>query len=59
METANKFKEGQVVFSKKDPAVKLIIRRYYSRIYYCRFADAPELQEVALFEREIMDQLDK
>ncbi|WPR75811.1 hypothetical protein [Algoriphagus sp. NG3] len=50
-----KFKAGQTVFAKVAPEVKLIIRRYYKRIYYCKFADDPQKKELALFGREIID----
>tara|TARA_R110002020_G_scaffold386331_1_gene597091 strand:+ start:147 stop:320 length:174 start_codon:yes stop_codon:yes gene_type:complete len=53
-EEETKFKSGQTVYSKVDPQVKLIIRRYYQNIYYCKFADYPQKKELALFEREIL-----
>lgn len=49
-----KFKIGELVFAKVDPKVKLRIRKYYSKIYYCTFVDHPERKELALFEREIV-----
>lgn len=48
------FKIGQLVFAKVAPKVKLIIRKYYAKIYYCPFVDDPEKKELALFEREII-----
>ncbi|MCE7055884.1 hypothetical protein LZF95_14480 [Algoriphagus sp. AGSA1] len=50
-----KFKAGLAVYAKVAPEVKLIIRRYYKGIYYCKFADDPEKKEQALFEREIIE----
>lgn len=49
-----KFEEGDIVYAKADPQVKMIVRRYVARIYYCRFADQPDKKELALFDREIV-----
>ena len=51
----NIYAEGQIVFAKSNPGVKLIIRRYIDRMYYCRTKDDASLAELALFEREITD----
>ncbi|MDH5381398.1 MAG: hypothetical protein OEW75_11125 [Cyclobacteriaceae bacterium] len=51
----NKYVAGDIVFQIVNPASKLVVRRYVSRIYYCKFADDPERKELALFEREIMN----
>ncbi len=48
----SKYIDGQRVYAKVNPARKLIIRRYYDRIYYCREVDGSE-KEYAFFEREI------
>ena len=32
----NKYKEGEEVYAKVNPSLKLIIRRYVDRIYYCK-----------------------
>ncbi|MGB3467830.1 MAG: hypothetical protein WBA74_21260 [Cyclobacteriaceae bacterium] len=50
----NKYKGGDVVYTKENPDVKMIVRRYISQIYYCRFADEPDRKELALFERELI-----
>lgn len=49
----NKYKEGQVVYAKVNPALKLVIRRYVDRIYYCKVQDDPTRKELVYFEREI------
>lgn len=49
----NKYKEGEVVCEKSNPHVRLIVRRYLNRIYYCKFQWDPQQKELALFEREI------
>ena len=49
-----KFEEGEVVYAKVNPQIKMIVRRYVARIYYCTFADQPDKKELALFDREIV-----
>ena len=49
----NKFKEGEEVYAKVNPALKLIIRRYVDRIYYCKIKKNPTQKELVYFEREI------
>lgn len=51
----NKYKEGSVVCARVDPTLKLIIRRYIDRIYYCRVQSEPERKELVYFEREICE----
>ncbi len=48
-----KYAPGEIVFSKVYPGEKLKVRRYVSRVYYCRFVDDENRRELALFEREI------
>ena len=50
----NKFKEGEEVYAKVNPTLKLIIRRYVDRIYYCKIKKDPTQKELVYFEREIM-----
>lgn len=54
-EQAGKYAPGEIVFSKANPGVKLMVRRYVSRVYYCQFLDDPDRKEMVLFEREIAD----
>jgi hypothetical protein len=49
----NKYKEGEIVYAKTDPSLKLIIRRYIDRIYYCRVPEDPSREELVYFEREL------
>ena len=49
----NKFKEGEVVYSKVDPARKLVITRYLDRIYYCQLQQNPLRTNLVYFEREL------
>ncbi|HLG04141.1 MAG TPA: hypothetical protein VI731_11135 [Bacteroidia bacterium] len=48
----NKFKEGEIIFAIGHPGLKLYIRRYVDRIYYCSVADDPG-RELVFFEREL------
>ncbi len=49
----NIYKEGEEVYAIKDPSLKLIIRRYVDRIYYCQIKKDLTLKEKVYFEREI------
>ena len=53
-EKENKYVAGDVVYAKEDPEVKLVVRRYISRIYYCQFPNEPERKELVFFERELI-----
>jgi hypothetical protein len=48
------FKIVEHVTTKVAPKVKMIVRKYFAKIYYCTFADDPKKKELALFEREII-----
>lgn len=54
-ERENKFEAGDTVYTKANPDVKLVVRRYIGRIYYCTFPEEPKRQELALFARELVD----
>lgn len=49
-----KYVAGDTVYSKANPDVKLVVRRYVSRVYYCRFPDEPDRKELVFFERELV-----
>ena len=51
----NKFKEGEVVYPKVNTGLKLIVRRYIDRIYYCTVYDKPEVKDMVYFERELVN----
>ena len=53
--TKGKYKTGEIVYSKDDLTRKLIVRRYVTRMYFCRLADAPEGKDFAFFERELIN----
>lgn len=50
----NKYNVGEVVYAKVNPALKLVIRRYIDRVYYCKVQEDPERKELVYFEREIL-----
>ena len=50
----NKYKEGEIVYARVNPGLKLIIRRYVDKIYYCKIQDEPDRKELVYFEREIL-----
>ena len=54
----NKYKEGEEVYAKVNPSLKLIVRRYVDRIYYCKIKKNPMLKELVYFERELMSDSD-
>lgn len=53
-ERENRFEAGDTVYAKVNPDVRLVVRRYVDRIYYCRFPDEPDRKEVVFFQRELM-----
>lgn len=53
-EHEGQFKIGDTVYSKAAPTIKLIVKRYVRRVYYCRFVDEPDKKDISLFEREIV-----
>ena len=52
--TVSIYKEGDTVRPKSNPALKLVIRRYVDRIYYCGDPENENGKESAFFEREIL-----
>ena len=50
----NKYKKDEVVYERIRPALKLVIRRYVDRIYYCMVQENPTRKELVYFERELM-----
>jgi len=48
-----KYAAGTEVYALVDPNLKLVIRRYIDRVYYCRIPGKPEHKELVYFEREI------
>jgi hypothetical protein len=51
----NKYPEGSFVYAKVNPSLKLAVRRYIKRIYYCTNLEHPQEKEQVYFERELTD----
>ena len=49
----NKYKEGDVVYALENPSLKLTIRRYVDKIYYCTDQKDPGSKDRVYFEREL------
>ncbi|GAB3200500.1 hypothetical protein ABID22_004080 [Pontibacter aydingkolensis] len=50
----NTFPIGSEVFAKVNPDLKLIIRQYLKRIYYCTVKSNPSQKDLVYYERELM-----
>lgn len=51
--TDNIYELGTLVTAKADPTLKLVIKKYYQRIYYCAQTDNPLRKHLAFFENEL------
>jgi hypothetical protein len=51
----NKYPEGSIVYAKVSPGLRLAVRRYVKRIYYCTNLEHPQEKELVYFERELME----
>jgi hypothetical protein len=50
----NRYEAGAVITAKENPAQKLVINRYYHRIYYC-YKDGDQTKKLlAYFEHELL-----
>lgn len=55
MNSAEKlYKPGDIVYAKKAPHVKLIVRRYESETIFCRVHNHPQYIEQSHDEAELM-----
>jgi hypothetical protein len=50
----NIFPKGSEVYAKVNPTLKLVVRRYVKRIYYCTIQENPAHKDLVYFERELM-----
>ena len=50
----NSYQAGDIVYAKANPTLKLKVRRYIDRVYYCRVKDDPDGQELVYYERELV-----
>jgi hypothetical protein len=49
----NLYEVGSVVTARNNPTVRLVVRRYLKRVYYCIVQDHPDQKERVYFEREL------
>lgn len=54
MKKENRYKEGEIVYAKLFPEVKLVIRRYVDRVYYCQVEAQREQKERVYYDRELI-----
>lgn len=52
--TDNIYPAGTIITAKVNPELKLIITRYFQRIYYCAVVGEPERKHFAYYERELI-----
>jgi hypothetical protein len=50
----NKYEAGDIVYAKVNPTLKLKVRRYLDRVYYCIDVEEPDKKELVYFERELI-----
>jgi hypothetical protein len=50
----NLYPEGTVITAKDDPALTLVIMKYYQRIYYCAVVGDAARKPLTYFERELI-----
>ena len=50
----NKFDDGQLVYAKAYPEVKLIVKRGVDRMYYCKLEAEPTLKSLVYFEQDLV-----
>ncbi|WP_169728010.1 hypothetical protein [Adhaeribacter aquaticus] len=50
----NTYPEGSLVYAKVNPNLKLVVRRFAKRIYYCTSPENPNQKELVYFERELL-----
>ncbi|SHJ09737.1 hypothetical protein [Aquimarina spongiae] len=49
-----KYKIGDTVFTKINPNISLIVRRYIGGVYYCGFKNDPDRWELGLTARALV-----
>ncbi|WP_439882653.1 hypothetical protein ACSX1A_05670 [Pontibacter sp. MBLB2868] len=50
----NIFPIGSEVFAKVNPDLRLTIRQYLKRIYYCTVNNNPSQKDLVYYERELI-----
>jgi hypothetical protein len=54
-ESKNKYEVGDTVYANENPGLKLVVRRYIDRVYYCTVPGNPGQKDLVYFEREIVN----
>jgi hypothetical protein len=54
----NKYKEGETVFDRSRPQQKLIVCKYFNKVYYCQIEENHN-KRLAYFERELISSEEK
>jgi len=54
METAIKFKTGEIVIERIHPAQKLIVSDFIDNLYYCKAQEHRHRKNLVCFERDLM-----
>lgn len=54
-EKENKYDIGDIVYAKANPDVKLVVKRYIRRVYYCQLPEELGRKDIPLYERELVD----
>lgn len=49
-----KHEVGDTVFTKINPSISLIVRRYIDGIYYCGFQNDPDRWELGLYAKALV-----
>ncbi|WP_299184817.1 hypothetical protein [uncultured Aquimarina sp.] len=49
-----KYEVGDTVFTKINPNISLIVRRYINGIYYCGFQNDPDRWELGLHKKDLV-----
>ena len=50
----NVYAEGIFITAKGNPTLRLKIKKYYQRIYYCEVVGGEQRKQLAYFERELI-----
>ena len=50
----NIYEVGTIILAKEAPTVKLEIKKYYQRIYYCSIVGDTSAKQKVYFERELI-----
>ena len=54
----NKYKQGEIVWAKTNPSLRLMVWSYVDEVYHCREVQATAKKEHAYTERELAGERD-